>query len=1467
MSDKPALDAYPLSPMQQGMLFHSVSAPGSDVYVEQLTCALHGDLDGAAFRAAWEAVIARHGVLRTAFAWKGLPEPLQVVGPRVRLPLEEMDWRGLPLDAQARALAEFGETERRRGFDLARAPLMRLALIRLAGDECRLVWTWHHAILDAWSVPTLMRELLADYAARRSGGDVLPEPPRPYKDFIAWQRSQDRSAAEAFWRAELDGFDEPTPIDLGPTDLGPGEAGDAAYGLEFIEVPEAEVGALREAARAMGVTLNTMALGAWAILLGRYAGRREVLFGTAVAGRPPELPGIEGMVGLFINTLPVRARLVPGASLGGWLRALQQTQADARRHEHAPLADVQGWSAVPRGRSLFDSLLVVEDFPSHRQRLSGGGLRVGESDFVERADVPLTVTLAIREIGRLGVGFDRARFGTAAMRRLLGHMRTLLAGMAAADMAAESERSLGSLDPLPAAERAVLLGTWSRNQERTADGRRLPDRPVSRLFEDQVRRTPDATAALFAAPDGDRSLTYAGLNAAANRLARRLAALGIDPERRVAIGMAPSLDRLVAVLAVLKAGGAYVPLDPAFPRALLHDLVDDSGAAVVLADEALAPTLAGSSARHLLTLDDARAGPAAEIEADTNLPDAARPEHAAYLIHTSGSTGRRKGVLVTHRSLRLLVEAQVDAFRIGAGSRVLQFASFSFDASVSEIFTALLAGATLCMAAREDLLPSAGMLRLLERWRIGTATLPPSVLARLPAAALPDLATLVVAGEPCPADLAARWAPGRRFLNAYGPTETTVCASIAVVEPDGGKPSIGRPSGDTRIYLLDGDLNPVPAGVPGHLHVGGPGVSRGYAGRPDLTAAAFIPDPFGGEPGARLYRTGDLARFREDGSIEYLGRLDGQVKIRGIRIEPGEVEGVLRAEPDVREAAVLAVGEGEERRLVAFVVQGDAGAAARPLEWWPSIAEFFVYDELAYHAMTSDERRNDAYRAAIGAMVPGRVVLEVGTGPEALLSRFCVEAGASRVYAIEKLEDTFNRASARVRELGLEDRITVIHGDATEVTLPEPAEVCVSEIVGAIGGSEGAAAIMNGVRHLLAPGARMIPPRSTTLYAPVQLPEGLLHRPGFGPLAARYVHRIFGEVGYPFDIRLCVSGLDRSHLLAEPRPFEDFDYRGPVDPEYRSEAEFVLRRDGRFDGFLVWLTLDTGGGEPIDILDHEHCWLPVFFPAFHPGRGVLAGDRIASACGAVLCEDGLHTDYYVEGTLDRRGHGPEGFRHDSPHHARSFRANPFHRDFFRDGGIPSATPAQAAGPVESLRDRLRDRLPAALVPSTVLTLDRLPLTSSGKIDRRALLSLASGHAPREVGAPSEAPRTATEAAVVRIWQEVLKLPTVGLQTNFFDQGGHSLLLLEVQERLQRETGVAVPVTDLFKYPTVETLSDRLRQLAGQRDSGQRDSGHRDSGQADGGMDGGADSIRIRASARQDALERRRARHIVGSGAV
>jgi amino acid adenylation domain-containing protein len=1414
------VEAYPLSHLQQGMLFHSISAPASGIYIEQLTAELLGALEISVFQAAWEEMINQHAALRTAFAWRGLPEPLQVVLERVKLPLVILDWRDLPGELQQQRLSELRAAERLEGFDLSHAPLMRIKLIRMSDVLHQFVWTWHHVILDAWSVPMIVEGFFKAYDAHKEGRALNLEPGRPYKDFVAWQRSQDLSQAEVFWRQILDGFQEPTPFGVdGLRGISSAEKESAArqsaangspgYGLEFLEVPPGEIDALRDAARRAKVTLNTFMQGAWALLLSRYSGREDVLFGTAVSGRPPELAGIESMVGLLINTLPVRVKTPPTKMLGQWLEELQKQQAETRRYEYTPLIQLQSWSCVPRGEQLFDSLLVFENFPLDIRRIRSKELNIGQFNFVERANLPLTVMMAVREQSKIGADYDQSRFDAATIKRMLCHLRQLLA-----DMTGDPERRLGDLDFLTDSERRQILEDFSRGEMPVKDSKYSAELSISQLFEAQVEKSPDALAVAFMGPHGEVSLTYRELNARANSFARHLRALGTGPEQRVAICMESSLSRLVAVMAVMKAGGVYVPLDPTFPEALLCSIIDDCGAHILLTQPDIAASLSTS---HVIIVDEEWERSLDSGAGRENLTGGASSDNLAYLIYTSGSTGRPKGVAVTHASLRHLVEAQVEAFRIEPHSKVLQFSSLSFDASVSEIFTALLSGAQLYTAPRKLLTPSRDLLHLMERWGITTVTFPPSVLSCFPHSELSSLKTLVSAGEACPPELVARWAPGRLFLNAYGPTECTVCATVAEITSEHERPPIGRAIGEARVYILDSNMHPVPIGVTGELYVGGPGVARGYWGRPDLTASSFRPDIFSGVPGSRLYRTGDAACFLPNGEIEFLGRLDDQVKVRGFRIELTEVEAALRKEPALRDAAVAVAGSSaDERRLVAYVVpeggNGDDRAASRP-EWWPSISEYYVYDELAYHAMTSDERRNISYRAAIKEKVRDKVVVEVGTGPEVLLARFCVEAGARKVYAIEILQDTYDRASERVFNLGLEDRIEVIHGDATAIDLPELADVCVSEIVGAIGGSEAAAAILNQVWRLLGEKAEMIPSRSTTMYAPVELPQGLLDEMGFGPLPARYVNKIFNDTGHPFDLRLCVRGLNPSHLLARPQVFEDLDFHSTVDIEYNRQASYHIERDGKLDGFLVWLTLDTGAGARLDILEHEHCWLPVFFPILEGRITVSPGDQIETRCGGVLCEDARHLDYFVEGTLFRQGQEPTPFHHYSSHQGGAFQASPFYKKFFQQDTVPLLEQKPRPSPsfdIAALKQRLRQRLPEYMIPSEFIRLDKLPLMASGKLARQALPSLV-GERDSESSQELAPPRSQAEIVVAEIWQKLLPISGVGLQSNFFELGGHSLLLLRVQDFIQAELNVEIPVTDLFKYPTVETLAHRLSQ--------------------------------------------------------
>ena len=554
------------------------------------------------------------------------------------------------------------------------------------------------------------------------------------------------------------------------------------------------------------------------------------------------------------------------------------------------------------------------------------------------------------------------------------------------------------------------------------------DRCIHQLVADRAVETPEATAAEF----GDDRLTYGELDRAANRLAGRLVEAGVGPGVLVGVVLDRSLSLVVTVLAVLKAGGAYLPLDPANPEARLRFMVTDAGAPV-LVSAAEPPADLADLVSTVVRLDE---------EADSLL---ARPEEApvvgvtpddlAYVIYTSGSTGQPKGVLVEHRGVVNLARVVVDTFALDASSRVLQFASMSFDASITELLVPLTAGATVCLAPRDVLASGLDLLRLLDDRRITTVTLPPSLLAVLPDAELPHLVTLCSAGEACHPDLVARWGRGRRFINGYGPTEATVATTYQVIEgglPDGADSvPIGGPIANVRVYVLDTERRPVPIGCPGELYIGGAGVARGYLGRPELTAERFVPDPFSDGSGGRLYRTGDRARWRADGTLEFLGRLDDQVKLRGYRIELGEIEQTLLSHPDVRDAAVIVREDTPgNRRLVAYVVPRADRDEDRHVELWPSLAEYFLYDDTLYYAMTHDERRNAAYRVAMDQVVPGATVVDVGTGQDAILARLCVEAGARKVYALEILEDSYRTAKDLIHRLGLDDRIEVLLGDA-----------------------------------------------------------------------------------------------------------------------------------------------------------------------------------------------------------------------------------------------------------------------------------------------------------------------------------------------------------------------------------------------------------------------------------------------------
>src|SRR2546421_1328693 len=902
---------YPLSPMQQGMLFHYLDNGYSEIYFEQVNYILQGNLDVEGFKKAWQQVMDRHAILRTLFTWENLEKPIQLVQRQVECPWAEQDWRQCSQEDQQEKLKAFLQADRERGFQLKQAPLLRLNLIRIAQDTYHFTWSFHHLILDGWSVSLILGEVFAIYEASQQGQDIHLQTSRPYRDYISWLQQQDLSKAEKFWRQALKGSSPPTRLKVDRATASESNQR-GGYNEQEIKLSRQTTSALQLLAQQYQLTLNTVVQGAWALLLSRYSGEEDVVFGAVVSGRPATLAGADSMVGLFINTLPVRGQVSPEKELIPWLKELQVQQGEALQYEYSPLVQVQRWSDVPAGQPLFESILAFENYPEDAFPLEENrSLQLQRMPTIARTNYPLTVAIEPEKELRLTIIYDCSRFDATFITSLLGHFQALLEGMVA-----NPQQHLSDLPLLTAAERQQLLVEW--NATRTD----YPEACVHELFEAQVQQKPEDVAVIWQ----DRQLTYQQLNQQANQLAHHLQRLGIGPEAPVGLYVERSLEMVVGLLGILKAGGVYVPLDPAYPQERLAFMLEDAQVPVLLTQQRLAGGLPPHTARVVCLDTD---GTRLSRESQENPTSGVRADNLAYVIYTSGSTGRPKGVAVSHRAINRLV-FHTNYVQLEPTDRVAQASNASFDAATFEIWGALLQGAQLIGIEKEVALSPQDFAAQLQEQGISVLFLTTALFNQL-ASNVPSgfrsVRHLLFGGEA----VDPKWVKevlnhGRpeRLLHVYGPTESTTFSTWYVVQEvpeEATTIPIGYPISNTQMYLLDAYLQPGPVGVPGELYSGGGGLARCYLNRPELTAERFLPHPWSSEPGARLYKTGDQARYLPDGSIEFLGRLDQQVKLRGYRIELGEIEAVLSQHPAVGESLVLIREEVlGDKRLVAYVV-------------------------------------------------------------------------------------------------------------------------------------------------------------------------------------------------------------------------------------------------------------------------------------------------------------------------------------------------------------------------------------------------------------------------------------------------------------------------------------------------------------------------------------------------------------------
>lgn len=910
MPKRPVVASYPLSPMQRGMLLHSLHESGT--YIQQLICDLHETLDALSFFQAWQQVSARHDVLRTAFHWEGIVEPLQQVYADVHLTWHYDDWSDLSPVLQDTAFENYISLDRQRGFAVTEAPLMRLAFFKLAADHHRVVWTFHHALLDGRSHFAILEEVFALYEARANGATRELIEPRPYADYIDWLEKQEWSGAEEFWRQRLRGFTPPAELRLGAGPTAPPQRS-PNYSSRTIKLSEELTAALKLTAEQNRIALNTMVQASWALLLSRYYGWRDVLFGATRAGRHWTAAGAESIIGLFINTLPLRILVNPQQPLAEWLRDLRSEQIALRKYEHTPLAKIHEWSAAPRGASLFETVLVFENYELNDRIKQLPGNWAGRNfELLEQTHYPLTLAAYSGTALLLKLEYDARRFDSKTAERLLGHVKELLAGMAA-----NLNRRIGQLSMLSGDERRQIIGQW--NQTAKSYQR---DGCLHKLVQEQVRRSPEAIAVVCA----NEHISFGELNERANQLAHYLRNRGVGSDTQVGVCLDRSIEMVIALLAVLKAGAAYVPLDLSYPRERLVFILEDAGVKIVLTERSVATDWSSEGVESVYLGNDGEdfsSEPVQEPEARTHA------DNAAYVIYTSGSTGQPKGVLLTHRAICNHMHWLQEQFPLTEFDRVFQKTPVSFDASVWEFYAPLLAGARLVMARQDGHKDAAYLVQAIRQYEITTLQLVPSLLRALlddkEFAVCSSLKRVFCGGEPLTRELVERFSVqcAGDLINLYGPTEACIDATFWVLNRHHLPHNIpiGCPIANTTAYILDEEMQPVPIGVSGELYLGGQGLARGYLGQPDLTAARFVPNSFSAEAGARLYRTGDLARYSTDGAIEFLGRMDQQIKLRGFRIELGEIENVLKTHPQVCEVVVLA-GENHmgQRTLAAYVV-------------------------------------------------------------------------------------------------------------------------------------------------------------------------------------------------------------------------------------------------------------------------------------------------------------------------------------------------------------------------------------------------------------------------------------------------------------------------------------------------------------------------------------------------------------------
>ncbi|HEU5229913.1 MAG TPA: MupA/Atu3671 family FMN-dependent luciferase-like monooxygenase [Ktedonobacteraceae bacterium] len=1399
---------YPLSPMQLGMLFHTLYAPQSEVYFEQFNCTLHGDLHVPAFQKAWQRIVDRHPVLRTLFLWKDLERPVQIVLPQCSCPWSVLDWRHIPVDEQERQVKAFLQADRAQGFDLARAPLMRLTLIRLTDRGYHFSWSFHHLLLDGWSLPQVLQEVFALYEAYREGKDIELKARRPYKDYITWLYEQDTEKAETFWRETLKGFTTPTPFNVQRATRHGEQSGSQRYAEQQLRLSSEMTKALQTLARKHQITLNTIFQGIWAIVLSHYSGEDDVLFGATVSGHPAALIGVEEMIGLFINTLPVRVQVAGESSLLHWLRELQAQQADARQYEYCSLIQIQGWSDIPRGQPLFETLLIFENYPvelSFHEQL--GSLVVQNTQTIERTNYPLTLLVTPASSMRIKVSYDCNYYEDDTIVRLLGHIQTLLE-----QIIANPQQRLAALSLLTAGEINQLLNVWNATDEAYS---RLS---IHRLFEAQSSCTPEARAIIFE----DKCLKYAELNQRANQLAHYLRKIGVGPDVSIGVCMYRSLEIMVVLLGVLKAGGAYVPLDPAYPHDRLAWMIEDACISVLITHQKLYEDLPLVKSPHLLCIDSDWHTIAQEP--DSNLDTNVHANNLAYIIYTSGSTGKPKGVMVSHNNVLNFFACMDKKFRDHDHGIWLAVSSISFDISVLELFWPLTRGfQVIIQASHEPVLKTArrkvaGELEFSLLYFANSAD----------TASSSDKYRLLLEGAKF-ADqhgFRAVWIPERHFHPFGGlyPNPSVIGATLATITQH-----VSIRAGSVVLPLHSPLRVAEEWAVVDNLSQGRVGLSFAsgwhandfvlapdqYADRREVMArdietvrelwrgkttrlrggagnevdVAIFPRPIQRELPIWLTAAGSPETFALAGKMgaNLLTHLLGQ-NVDDLAAKIGVYRDMWKKHGHIGDGHVTLM-------LHTFVGKDDA--TVRDKVYQPfctylrssislihTLAESLGQDIYAENFTDDDmnallSHAFDRYYETSGLLGSPRACLAmverleaIGVDEVACLIDFGVDVDAV-LESLHELDAVKRRSHERRRNFyTLSEQIQRHHVTHLQCT-PSLASMLLDE---------NAPTIFGGIHTLLLGGEA--------------LPLSLAGR----------VRKLFGGAFYN------MYGPTETTIWSTMSQLDEIQDVMPIGRPLANTQVYILNKHLQPQPAGVAGELYIGGeGVVRGYLHRPELSAERFIP-----------DLFSKVPGARLYRTG-DIGYYVPGGLfhylGRADHQIKlrGFRIEPGEIETLLLSHPGVRDCVvvaredHPGDkrlVAYIVPKdQTAPPHSVLRAFLQEQLPEYMVPSNFVPLDALPRTQNGKLDRRSLSP--PERAELDPLDTYVAPRTPLEEVLVSFWTKELFVERVGISNNFFALGGHSLLATRLISRVSKAFQVDLPLRTLFDAPTIAGQAEAL----------------------------------------------------------